>query len=120
MIPIASTTSALEFVGAWIRLGIETIGVLIIAAGAVVALAALMRRPAQFTAVRLTLAKYLALALEFQLAADVLETAVTPEWQKIAELAAIATIRTALNYFLRREMIDERREIAAEAASAPG
>ena len=63
---------------------------------------------------RLTLARFLALALEFQLAADVLATAVAPSWTQIGKLGAIAVIRTALNYFLAREIKEE--EEACEAA----
>jgi hypothetical protein len=62
---------------------------------------------ADFLAARLTLARFLALALEFQLGADILSTAVAPSWDAIGKLAAIAVIRTALNYFLGREMQDE-------------
>lgn len=52
--------------------------------------------------VRLTFARWLAVALEFELAADILNTAVTPSWSDIEKLAAIAALRTALNYFLER------------------
>lgn len=58
-------------------------------------------------AVRLTLGRWLAVALEFELAADVLNTAVTPTWQDIEKLAAIAALRTALNYFLEKEIRGE-------------
>lgn len=54
--------------------------------------------------VRLRLGKWLALALEFLLAADILRTAVAPSWSEIGQLAAIATIRTALNFFLQLEI----------------
>ena len=63
--------------------------------------------PDQKNGVRLTLARWLALALEFELAADILNTAVTPTWTDIEKLAAIATLRTALNYFLERELQQE-------------
>src|SRR3954470_24101130 len=53
--------------------------------------------------VRLTLGRWLALALEFELAADILRTAVAPTWNEIGQLAAIVVLRTALNYFLQRE-----------------
>lgn len=58
-------------------------------------------------AVRLTLGRWLAVALEFELAADVLNTAVTPTWSDIEKLAAIAPLRTTLNYFLEKEIRDE-------------
>jgi uncharacterized membrane protein len=45
-----------------------------------------------------------AMALELLLGADVLATAVAPSWDDIGKLAAIATIRTILNYFLEREL----------------
>jgi uncharacterized membrane protein len=54
--------------------------------------------------VRMTLGRWLAVALEFELAADILNTAVTPTWSDIEKLAAIAALRTALNYFLEREI----------------
>ena len=54
--------------------------------------------------VRLRLGRWLALALEFLLAADILRTAVAPTWSEIGQLAAIATIRTALNFFLQMEI----------------
>ena len=64
-------------------------------------------RPEDKNQVRLTLARWLAVALEFELAADILNTAVTPTWSDIEKLAAIATLRTALNYFLEREIQQE-------------
>ncbi|MNY75016.1 hypothetical protein D3C86_2141880 [compost metagenome] len=57
----------------------------------------------------MTFARYLTFALELQLAADVLSTSVSPSWDQIGKLAAIAVIRTALNYFLRQEMKEEER-----------
>lgn len=68
--------------------------------------------------VRLRLGRWLALALEFELGADILRTAIAPTWSEIGQLAAIATVRTALNYFLRQE-IDKaavRRAVPAPAA----
>jgi uncharacterized membrane protein len=46
----------------------------------------------------------LALSLELLLAADILRTAVAPTWDDIGKLAAVAAIRTALNYFLEKEL----------------
>jgi uncharacterized membrane protein len=67
-----------------------------------------------FTSVRLTLGRFLALGLEFQLAGDILRTAVAPSFEEIGQLAAIAAIRTALNYFLAREIAEEQRRVRAE------
>ncbi len=70
-------------------------------------------------AVRLRLARWLALALEFELAADILRTAVSPNWDEIGKLAAIATLRTLLNYFLQQEIRqNEAREGAKQNEGA--
>ncbi len=53
---------------------------------------------------RLRFARWLAVALEFELGADILRTAVSPGWSAIGQLAAIAAIRTGLNFFLDREI----------------
>jgi uncharacterized membrane protein len=97
----------------WLRLLIETLGALVIAAGIVIAVAGLLRHMAvrrgeDFTTIRLAFARYLALALELQLGADILSTAIAPTWDRIGKLAAIAIIRTALNFFLSREMKEEQ------------
>ena len=54
--------------------------------------------------VRVQFGSSVAVALELMLGADVLATAVAPSWNDIGKLAAIAVIRTALNYFLEREL----------------
>ena len=99
----------------WLKLGVETVGAVIIALGILSAGWLLIKvlvkhETADFTAIRLALARYLALALEFQLGADILSTAIAPSWEQIGKLGAIAVIRTALNYFLSREMRGERGE----------
>ena len=100
---------------------VEATGVLIIFIGAVLAafgfLRALPRRdPDSFVPVRLTLARFLALGLEFQLASDILRTAIAPSFEELGKLAAVAAIRTALNYFLSRE-VREEKEIMAQRES---
>ncbi|MDP4264435.1 MAG: DUF1622 domain-containing protein [Bacteroidota bacterium] len=55
-------------------------------------------------AIRVQFGSSVAVALELLLGADVLATAVAPSWNDIGQLAAIATIRTVLNYFLEREL----------------
>lgn len=52
----------------------------------------------------LRLGRSLVAGLTFQLAADVLETAITTSWDEVARLGAIAAIRTFLNYFLERDL----------------
>lgn len=107
----------------WLRLGVEFLGALIVGMGVVLAAALfiralLVRQTADFNAIRLTLARYLALALEFQLGADILSTAVAPSWTEIGKLGAVAVIRTTLNYFLGREIKEEQAGLRAHAEQA--
>jgi uncharacterized membrane protein len=98
----------------WLRLGVETIGAGIICMGVVLAIYQFIlhfrdEQTSNFNRIRLTLGKYLALALEFQVGADILSTAIAPTWEQIGKLAAIAAIRTLLNYFLSKELENERK-----------
>ncbi|MEP7109349.1 MAG: DUF1622 domain-containing protein, partial [Ferruginibacter sp.] len=54
--------------------------------------------------IRIQFGSSVSVALELLLGADVLATAVSPDWNEIGKLAAIAILRTALNYFLEREL----------------
>ncbi len=109
----------------WIVLVIESLGALIIAIGVIIALVLLVHalarptNPGSFTRVRLVLGSYLVLGLEFQLAADVLKTAVAPSFSEIGQLAAIAAIRTLLNYFLTKEIASEKAELEAAGEAMP-
>lgn len=103
----------------WLRLIVEAIGAGIIAVGLVVVILAVLRsitvdRRVDFTRLHIRFARYLALALEFQLGADILSTAVAPSWEQIGKLGAIAVIRTALNYFLHKEIHDARQHLKEE------
>jgi uncharacterized membrane protein len=103
----------------WLKLAIETTGAIVIGIGVAISVFEFVRSlvPPQmesYNRIRLTLARYLALALEFQLGADILSTAVAPSWDQIGKLGAIAVIRTALNYFLTREMQEERKTTETE------
>jgi uncharacterized membrane protein len=57
-----------------------------------------------FNRLRLKFGGWLALALEFQLASDVIKTTVAPTYEHLIQLGAIAVIRTFLNYFLSKEL----------------
>ena len=57
---------------------------------------------------------WLLLGLEFALAADIITSVISPTWEDIGELGAIAIIRTFLNYFLERDL--ENAETSAEGA----
>lgn len=100
-----------------VALAAEAIGALIVAVALIGALVRygrdLIRRAEPFPQerVRLGVGRALSLALEFLLAADIVRTAVAPSWEEIGKLAAIAAIRTALNFFLQREIAAEERRL---------
>lgn len=103
-----------ESVVLWLVLVAEIIAAILILIGIVSTLARMIHvlgRPKfqGYEEARLTLARFLALALEFQLAADVLATAVAPTWTQIGKLGAVALIRTGLNYFLAPEIKEEEQ-----------
>ena len=102
----------------WLKLLVEAVGAAVVVLGVLTtvykfARALIPPRFERYNEIRLTLARFLALALEFQLGADILSTAVAPSWEQIGQLGAIAVIRTALNYFLMREMREERAGLSA-------
>lgn len=114
-----TATAQVEALVSWLILGVECIGATVIAIGVLMALRQILssfvaRRASNFGSIRLDLARYLALALEFQLGADILSTAIAPSFEEIKKLGAIAVIRTALNYFLSREMQDEKETLESE------
>jgi uncharacterized membrane protein len=119
-----SLAEPLRLVAQTIATVVEGIGVVIVAVAVVLATARFAtgllarRRTLPSDSVRLALGRSLALALEFLLGADILRTAVEPSWDEIGRLAAIATIRTALNYFLQREIAAEARMTTAEGLLA--
>ena len=54
-------------------------------------------------------ARWLVAGLTFQLGADIAETSITTDWETVAKIAAIAVIRTFLNYFLDRDLEEVRK-----------
>lgn len=98
---------------------VEAGGAAIIFAGALMAFVRFVvvvvrdRGAGGFVPIRLDLGRFLVLGLEFQLAADLLNTAVAPTFEDIGRVAAIAAIRTVLNFFLRREIAEEAAELEA-------
>jgi uncharacterized membrane protein len=98
---------------------VEAMAVLVVAYGAVEAMAKLIGlalTPATSHGVRKAIWRrfgmWLLLGLEFALAADIIRSAISPTWEDIGQLAAIAVIRTFLNYFLERDL--DKAEQAGE------
>jgi uncharacterized membrane protein len=107
----------------YLRLVVEAIGAAVIGFGVLATtyryvLTLVGVREYTNTGIRLYLGGYLALGLEFQLGADILSTAVAPTLDDVILLGAIATIRTALNFFLSQELARERREEAPTQGTA--
>lgn len=103
----------------------EALMIVILIIGALQAVASLPRlirqRAHVAVAVRVAWPHYAAwilLALEFALAADLIRTVVAPTWNEVGKLATIAAIRTALGFFLGRD-IEEFREADTEPAGEP-
>jgi uncharacterized membrane protein len=94
-----------------IALGMEGVAVLLIAFGGITSLIRLLLRrtssgPAFHNRRRVFIefGAWLILGLEFELAADIIRSAISPTWHDIGQLGAIAVIRTFLNYFLERDV----------------
>ena len=105
LLPLAQATSLL----------LESLSVLTVLSGLLAisrdALPRLGRRLPQRPSnrARLTFGSWLALALEFQLGADIVATTVSPSPTHLIQLGVVALIRTFLNLFLGREIEAERR-----------
>jgi uncharacterized membrane protein len=100
---------------------IEAAAVLVVTFGSLEALLKLvvvMARPGASHGMRKAIWRrfgvWLLLGLEFALAADIITSVISPTWEDIGELGAIAIIRTFLNYFLERDL--ENAETSAEGA----
>ncbi len=91
----------------------EMISIAIIGVGIIVSLYHLLRRfrlpdISLYNRVRFEFSGYLVMALEFELASDILGTLISPSWDQLGRLAVIAAIRTFLSYFLQREISTEK------------
>jgi len=94
---------------------IDAVALIVIVASTIQAVVGMLRviftavSPHQRSEIWLRYARWLIAGLTFQLAADIIETAITTDWEAIARVAAIAVIRTFLNYFLEKDF-NELRE----------
>lgn len=94
-----------------VALGVEAGAVLLIVLGAGEALLTMLWRMFSGSFVRGTRKEiwvrfgvWLLLGLEFELGADIIRSAIFPSWTDIGQLAAIAAVRTMLNYFLEKDI----------------
>ncbi len=97
-------------------LWIDAVALVVIVAATLQALVSVLRSLVKSTLERdrrevwMRYARWLIAGLTFQLAADIIETSITTDWEAIARVAAIAVIRTFLNYFLEKDFNEVRLE----------
>ena len=102
----------LIFVIEFLKVALETIATICVFIGLikiVTRVFAIYRHRTMFPTiqVRLDFGRWLALALEFQLGADIIATTIAPTYADLGKLAVVALIRTFLNYFLAQELDKE-------------
>ena len=106
-----------------VALVIEMLAILVIAVGTieafVTAATSVLSRAEikRFRQIWMRYARWLIAGLTFMLAADLVDTAIAPTWDDVGKLAAIAAIRTALNYFLERDMRELEARNSVERAA---
>jgi uncharacterized membrane protein len=103
---------------------VEGAAVLIVAFGALEGFVKLLRvavtpgtTHGERKAIRRRFGIWLILGLEFELAADIIGSVVSPTWQEIGQLGAIALIRTFLNFFLEKDI--DSAEASGETPPLP-
>ena len=115
---IENIKSNLDSWGGLTEVILNTISLLCIVAGVILSLARSLRERRRapgdhplHTYFRRVFGGWLVVALEFQLAADIVGTIVSPTTAHLVELGAIAVIRTFLNYFLSKELKEETESL---------
>jgi uncharacterized membrane protein len=123
---IHSLHGGLETIVSFLKLVLEAISAMCVAigmTGSLIKSVGFARRSQNFLtnlpAIRVQFGSWLALALEFQLAADIVATTINPTWQSLGELGLLALIRTFLSFFLQREWQDQERLVKAASESEP-
>ena len=118
--------AALRSLAAYTALGVEAIAVILIAYGALEAFLQAFahvlrgRSPAGWRKeLFVRFGVWLLLGLQFALAADIVRSVISPTWNDIGQLAAIALIRTFLNHFLEKDL-DEVGAVTARESAVRG
>lgn len=96
---------------------LETVSAICVFTGFILTVCIAMKsrqEPAANPAIKLTFGRWLLLALELQLAADILNTTVDPDIEGLVKLFGIALIRTFLNYFLTREIDIQEKHLSVQ------
>lgn len=110
-----------RFIASYVALVLETLVVIVVVIGAAEATVSIIGAvakagwSAKLRPTWLRFAAWILLALEFALGADIVRTAIAPSWDDIGQLGAIAAIRTALGFFLGRDL-EEAEEMGGPPA----
>lgn len=106
----------LEDMAGALRFLLEGVSVVCVAIGFLAALGESLRllgrsqsQGPRLNRIRLRFGSWLSMALEYQLAADIVATTTVPTGDNLIKLAAVAVIRTFLNVFLGREVEAEQK-----------
>lgn len=105
------STGFVQF-GEWISLLLDIISVICIIIGIIVTFIMMFKLIGETTTplhnrIRMKFGGWLVLALEFQLASDIVKTTLSPTYEHLIILGVVAVIRTFLNYFLNKELKEE-------------
>jgi uncharacterized membrane protein len=113
---IEKIKSTINLYGEFIEVLLNAISLLFILVGFVISIATVAQYRKKFpgyhplhTNFRMTFGGWLVVALEFQLAADIVGTIILPSVSHLIELGSIAVIRTFLNFFLNKELLEQRK-----------
>ncbi|WP_205410079.1 DUF1622 domain-containing protein [Flavihumibacter solisilvae] len=113
---ISLMRARLDTCGELVEVVLNAISLFFIVAGVIASLVQSIRnrytRPESYPLhvyFRIKFGAWLVVALEFQLAADIVGTIISPTPGHLIELGAIAVIRTFLNYFLSKELNEEMK-----------
>ena len=104
-----------EQIAGYIALAIQAVAILVIAVGSIEAAVNILRlgfsrvSAVESRDVWMRYAHWLVAGLTFQLASDIVHSAIAPTWNDIGQLGAIAVIRTFLTYFLDRDLAEQSR-----------
>lgn len=97
--------------GEWTEVLMNVLSLLVIVGGTILSLVKSMQAGRSYankhlrhTQFRRMFGGWLLVALEFQLAADIVGTIISPTNEQLIRLGSIALIRTFLNYFLNKEL----------------
>jgi uncharacterized membrane protein len=117
---IENFTAGLDSIGELTEIILNALSLFCIIVGVVLALKGSIRERQRssglhplHTNFRMLFGGWLVVALELQLAADIVSTMISPTTAHLIELGAIAFIRTFLNYFLSKELLEQKEIIDA-------